>query len=74
MDHIWFKCEQPCEKPNCNYCDGGLKTCTVCGASESELPIHCPGRKLTNDEKEQISRGYLGFRYGRWEFQEDLRI
>ena len=44
--HIWFKCSQPCNG-RCQYCDGGLALCTVCGAGEGELLSHCPGFRLS---------------------------
>lgn len=42
-EHVWFKCEQPCERPHCPYCDGGLAYCVVCKKGEAELEKTCPG-------------------------------
>lgn len=42
-EHIWFKCEQPCEKQHCVYCDGGLAYCVICKKGEAELEPRCPG-------------------------------
>jgi hypothetical protein len=42
-DHVWFKCEQPCETPYCVYCEGGLAYCVVCKQGEAELEPRCPG-------------------------------
>lgn len=42
-DHRFFKCEQPCEKINCVYCDGGLAYCVICKKGECELAPECPG-------------------------------
>jgi hypothetical protein len=41
-DHRWFKCEQPCEKQHCVYCEGGLAFCVVCKKGEAELEPDLP--------------------------------
>lgn len=38
-----------------------LALCKICGGAESSLPTNCPGRKLTYEEQERISRGELDF-------------
>lgn len=58
-DHVRYVCPPGCEKPSCNYCDGGLFTCTVCGASEGELLPTCPGYKLTVEVKERCYAGTI---------------
>lgn len=59
MDHIWYECQQPCAKMNCWYCDGGLGTCVVCGASEGELLEQCPGYRLTPEALELCYAGRI---------------
>lgn len=49
MKHTPFKCPSNCENPYCNYCVGGLVTCTVCGGSESELTTDCCGYPLLTE-------------------------
>jgi hypothetical protein len=60
-DHRWFKCEQPCEKQHCVYCEGGLAFCVVCKKGEAELEPTCPGRPdeqphAWDDLKEELER------------------
>lgn len=51
--HIFYVCPKPCETVQdghpCQYCDGGLASCIVCGAFEGELLTHCPGYKLNQE-------------------------
>lgn len=49
-EHVWFKCEQPCEKQHCVYCDGGLSYCVVCRKGEVELEPTCPGAPVVSLE------------------------
>jgi hypothetical protein len=46
--------------------DGELAACTVCGGAEVELTIHCPGRKMTDNQKREVSRGHTNFKDGKW--------
>lgn len=63
MEHKYYKCEQPCEKPNCQYCDGGLAFCTVCKEGEGGLKPTCPGPKPSftpvSDDLEAAAREFF---------------
>lgn len=37
--------------------EGGLATCSVCGASEGELLLSCPGYRLSASVREACFRG-----------------
>lgn len=43
-----------------------LFMCDVCGGAEGSLPTHCPGRKLTPQEGEDIYSGEIDFKDGGW--------
>jgi hypothetical protein len=43
MEHLWYKCPQPCTKQHCVYCDGGLAYCIICKKGEADLEPECPG-------------------------------
>lgn len=55
-----------CRKENCGYCLGGLFTCTVCGASEGELPTDCPGATMSEKQRESVYLGKIDFIKGLW--------
>lgn len=57
---------QNCQTENCGYCLGGLMTCAVCFASEGELPLHCPGRKMIEREKDDVMAGRLEYVDNEW--------
>lgn len=66
MKHTRYICHCSGERP-CQFCDGGLFACTVCGGFEGTLTTDCCGRKLTEDEERRIYHsGTLDFRAGRW--------
>jgi len=48
--------------------------CVVCGSHGNELATECPGRKLTDREKEFISSNTLDFRDGTWIFLGRLPV
>ena len=65
-DHTFYKCEQPCHKPHCMFCDGGLGFCTVCQAGEGTLPQNCPGKSISQEDQDLIYKSTLDFRDGQW--------
>lgn len=65
MKHVLFQCPVPCDGP-CQFCDGGLAYCTVCGGGEAELPTDCPGRRMTDLLRERVAAGMLDFVGSRW--------
>ncbi len=64
--HKLFKCEQPCKhQGSCNFCDGGLSLCTVCGGAESTLTTECCGYKFSQSQEKLILKG-VDYYDGRW--------
>lgn len=63
MEHILYKTED-IDAPD-SIRDGcgevALGLCRVCGGGECELATNCPGRPLTQEEKDLICRGELDF-------------
>lgn len=56
--HQFYKCPARCPNPGvCQYCDGGLAYCVICGGFEGTLLDQCPGIKLT---AEQHDWNYMG--------------
>lgn len=51
---------------NCPICNSGLASCVVCGGAESCMPRDCPGRRMTEEEKNAVTAGNLDFRDGQW--------
>ncbi len=49
-----------CNNPCCNVCEGGLSSCDVCGGAEIDLPRVCPGRRMTEGEREAVRAGGPG--------------
>ena len=60
-EHQLYKCVQPCQVTHCNICDGGLALCTVCNGAEASLTTECPGRKISDEEQDQIVKGNLDY-------------
>lgn len=49
--HTFYVCT--CNKTGCQYCDGGLAYCTVCGGAEGSLLPECPGVRLTPEQHDK---------------------
>lgn len=65
--HVYFKHEGRCpDLGHCNYCDGGLALCVVCGGAEGELPTECPGGRMTREQRKDVYSGILDYKSGRW--------
>jgi len=62
--HKLIQCGKDCT--GCMYCDGGLAHCEICGGAEASLPIHCPGRKMSQAEEDAIQRRDITFINGFW--------
>lgn len=61
--HYWHRCEKPCTKIGCAYCDGGLASCDVCHGLEGALPTDCPGSKMTGTQIDAVYDGSLDYRW-----------
>lgn len=64
MKHKWHECE--CHEPGCQFCDGGLGLCTVCGGFEGTLTTDCCCRQLTQEELDEVYKGERDFVNGTW--------
>lgn len=69
VKHTLFKCEQPCEKLHCMFCDGGLASCTICNGAEASLPTDCPGEPISDADQRDIMTGELDYRAGEWRWK-----
>lgn len=65
-EHTLYECT--CRQHGCQYCEGGLASCTVCGGAEGTLSTHCPGVKLNEYIHEEIYHGGLDFINGEWAY------
>lgn len=61
--HKWYECK--CNRLGCQFCDGGLAACTVCGGFEGSLPTDCPGVRMTQVQIDLVYEGKIDFRVGR---------
>jgi len=50
----------------CAVCDFGLAICNTCKGAEAAMPADCPGRPMTEEERELVARGELEFTMGVW--------
>jgi hypothetical protein len=64
MEHTRYICK--CYRVGCQFCDGGLFSCTVCGCLEGSLPTECPGVDVWREKGEAIYAGEIDFRNGQW--------
>lgn len=65
MEHVRAE-HKDCRREYCGYCEGGLFTCSVCGASEGQLPKECPGVLMTEKQCAEVMAGHIDFRDGAW--------
>lgn len=54
MKHTYYKCdgkhyEDDYYQTYCQFCDGGLATCTVCGGAEGTLTTDCVGTPVPEE-------------------------
>ena len=64
IKHTYYECK--CNGEFCQFCAGGLGWCTVCDGFEGELGTHCPGQKMTKDEKYNIYKLGADYRDNEW--------
>lgn len=64
MKHIKYICN--CQIVGCQFCDGGLFACSVCGCLEGSLPTDCPGIECYKEYGEKIYAGLIDYRNGSW--------
>lgn len=53
--HIRRRCPPNCRRCLIDSCPNQvLFTCSTCGATEAQLPTDCPGRKMTQSERQAV--------------------
>ena len=72
-DHIEYVCPSDHDHP-CQFCDGGLFACSVCGAFEGATPDDCPGEQMTYEQSGKVYAGKLNYRDGAWREDECCQI
>lgn len=70
--HVLYVCPNNCE--GCMFCDGGLSTCTRCGAFEGCWPDHCPGERMTEEQSDAVYAGELNYRDLGWQLGECCQV
>ena len=51
--------------PGCQFCDGGLFACTICGGFEGTLTTDCFNEKVDDEKLEEVYAGKLDYRENR---------
>jgi len=72
FDHIEYECpghRDDYYDTHCMFCDGGLFACTRCSSFEGATTTQCPGRNLTETERDDVYAGRLDYRLGHWTAQ-----
>lgn len=64
MNHEQFVCN--CQRVGCQFCDGGLFTCTKCGSAEGATTSHCPGVRMTTSQIDYVYAGQMDYCHGEW--------
>lgn len=62
--HKWYVCDGKHDDRGCQFCDGGLGSCTVCGGFEGSLTTICPGVALTAEQLEAVYANKIDFGRG----------
>ena len=59
LPHVWYVCPRGdlCG-PYCQYCEGGLALCVMCGGLEGSLLPWCPGERISLRDDERNYRMY----------------
>ncbi len=65
-EHVAYVCPGNCFDRVCQFCDGGLFACSVCGAFEGATTTDCLGEKVDGDTWDRVYDGDLDFRDGEW--------
>ncbi len=73
-EHTPYKCPPDCNKPYCQFCDGGLCYCVICGGGESSLPTECPGVKMSVSVEKAVQDGRMDFVNGNWIKIEKVKV
>lgn len=71
MKHTWYSCASDAHEDDtyyhsCQFCDGGLSHCTICGGFEGTLTADCCGHKLDEHVLNAVYKGGLNFKDDKW--------
>lgn len=50
----------------CQFCEGGLGACSVCGSFEGATTTHCPGYPMSEQTRDWVYDGVVDYRWGEW--------
>lgn len=59
--HAWYVCDGRHDDRGCQFCDGGLGACTVCGGFDGSLTTVCPGVALSADQLDAVYAQKIDF-------------
>jgi putative hydrolases of HD superfamily len=62
FEHNASECADIQNGRSCMFCDGGLFACGRCDSFEGATTTHCPGRRMTADQRDAVYAGTLDFR------------
>lgn len=62
--HTFVECR--CVRTGCQFCDGGLAACKICGGFEGSLTTHCRGSRLSQPVLDAVYAGAQDFVGGEW--------
>lgn len=70
-EHTRYECGDECPRTrdvpqHCQFCDGGLFSCTMCHCGEGTLATECPDVEVSPDDQELIMHSFLDYRDGSW--------
>lgn len=66
VEHDPATCPTVQDGRSCMFCDGGLFACEACGSFEGATTSSCPGVRMTPEREDEVYRGEIDFRNGRW--------
>lgn len=68
--HVWVNPHpQGCDSSGCQWCDGGLEYCRLCGSFEGATTSSCPGKGMSASVCDLVYAGLLNFRDGSWRLE-----
>lgn len=69
LRHIQAECKRDSCNGGCHECC--LAICDICRGYEGSLTTHCPGRPLTNDERDDVYENGHDFYNNEWIILDD---
>lgn len=67
-EHVAYVCtvEHHDGEWTCQFCNGGLFSCTECGSFEGATTTHCPGYRMSEQTCDWVYDGSVDYRWGKW--------